>query len=163
MLKPKLMEFMIVHDLVPVRSRWRTSASGVGRMFNDLFHLLDTDERPKLARMMYSWGLNDAEGLVATLRVKRDLHGCAIALLGMHRVFGIKSKIFEETADQVTIHATKCLWKEKKGWSPEVCASIDGYERGLVEGVNADIVHTCTKRRSAGDDCCEMVLKYRPK
>lgn len=84
---------------------------------------------------MHSWGLNDAEGVVATLGVKRDLHGCAIALLGMHRVFGIKSKIFEETGDQVTIHATKCMWKEKKGWTSEVVLTQLDYHYWQIHSI----------------------------
>lgn len=158
-LKSKLIEFMVVHDLVPMRVRWRKSASGVGRMFNDVFHILDKDERVKLTEMMYSWGLEDADEVVKKSGVERNLHGCAIALMGMHRIFGIKSHISEETADEIKIHATKCLWKDKKGWTPEVCASIDGYERGMVDGINKNIKHYYTKRRSKGDKFCELILR----
>ena len=136
-LKGKLIEFMIVHDLVPMRIRWGKSASGIGRMFNDVFHIVET------------------------LKIERNLHGCAIALMGMHRVFGIKSHIVEENANEVKIHATECMWKNKKEWTPEVCASIDGYERGLSEGIDKNILHICTKRRSDGDNFCELVLRNR--
>lgn len=116
-LKGKLIEFMIVHDLVPVRIRWGKSASGIGRMFNDVFHMLDKNERIKLTKMMHSWGLEDAGEVVETLKIERNLHGCAIALMGMHRVFGIKSRI------------------------------------------DKNILHICTKRRSDGDNFCELVLR----
>ncbi len=56
-LKGKLTEFLIVNNLVPVRIRWRKSASSVGRMFNDVFHMLDKNERAGLTKMMYSWVL----------------------------------------------------------------------------------------------------------
>jgi len=121
--------------------------------------MLDKDERVKLSKMMYSWGLEDADEAVKTLGIERNLHGCAIALMGMHRIFGIKSHIVEENANEIKIHATKCMWKNKKGWTPEVCASIDGYERGMVEGINNNIKHYYTKRRSGGDKFCELVLK----
>ncbi len=160
-LKGKLIEFMVVHDLVPMRIRWGKSASGIGRMFNDVFHMLDKNERIKLTKMMHSWGLEDAGEVVETLKIERNLHGCAIALMGMHRVFGIKSHIVEENANEVKIRATKCMWKNKKEWTPEVCASIDGYERGLSEGIDKNILHICTKRRSNGDNFCELVLRNR--
>ncbi len=157
----KLMEFMVIHDLVPVQTRWKRSASGIGRMFNDVFHILDKNERAKLAEMMYSWGLEDADEIVETLKIKRNLHGCAIALMGMHRIFGIKSYVIEENADLIKIRATECLWINKKDWSPDVCASIDRYEQGLAEGIDKNILHICTKRRSAGDKFCEFMLKNR--
>lgn len=160
-LKGKLIEFMVVHDLVPLRMRWGRSASGVGRMFNDIFHILDRDGRAKLAKMMYSWGLEDAEEVMETLKVKRDLHGCAVALMGVHRIFGIKSHIARENNGELVIHATKCLWKDKKGWSHEVCASIDAYDKGLIKGINRDIKSRCTKRRSRGDEVCELILKMK--
>ncbi len=157
--KGKLLEFTIVHDLVPMRMRWKKTASGIGRMFNDVYHILDKNERIKLTKMMHSWGLEDADEVVENFKIERNLHGCAIALMGMHRIFGIKSHIADENADEVKIHATECMWRNKNDWTPEVCASIDGYERGLTEGINKKIVHICTKRRSAGDDFCEVVLK----
>ncbi len=160
-LNGKLMEFIVVHDLLPVHTRWKKSASGIGRMFNDVFHIMDRSERAKLAEMMFSWGIEDADGIVESLKIERNLHGCAIALLCIHRIFGIKSQIAEESAEILKIHATECLWIHKKGWGPEVCASIDRYEQGTVEGINSNIIHSCTKRRSVGDTFCEIVLKNR--
>lgn len=159
MLKNKLIEFTIKHDLVPARVRWQRSASGVGRLFNDVFNMLDGDGRGELTRLMHSWGVNDADEAVGKLGIERDLHGCAVALMAMHRIFGIKSDIINESNEEVIIHATKCLWKDKKGWTSGVCASIDAYEVGLVEGINKDIKHIVTKRRSRGDKVCELVLK----
>ncbi len=160
-IKGKLMEFIIVNDLVPVQTRWRKSASSIGRIFNDVFHMLDKNERAGLTKMMYSWGIEDANEIVETLKVERNLHGCAVALMGMHRIFGIKSHIAEENANEIKIHATECMWKNKKDWTPEVCASIDGYERGLTEGIDKNISHISAKRRSAGDNVCELILRKR--
>ncbi len=158
-LKSKLMEFMVVHDIVPVRIRWRESASSLGRMFKDVFHMLNKGERVKLTKMMYSGGFEDADKVVATLKIKRNLHGCAIALMGMHRLFGIKSHIAEENANEIKIHITECMWSSEKEWTPEVCASIGCYEKGLVEGINKSIKYYCPKRRSKGDKFCEIILK----
>lgn len=158
-IKSRLMEFIVVHDLVPLRIRWSESASAVGRIFNDVYHLLDKEDRIKLTDLMHSWGLEDSEEAVKTLKIQRDLHGCAVAVLALHRIFGIKSSIASENETEIKIRATECLWKDKKGWSPEVCASIDAYERGLVEGVNSSIKNYYAKRRSRGDEFCELVLK----
>ncbi|MCD4843519.1 MAG: hypothetical protein K8R25_03425 [Methanosarcinales archaeon] len=158
-LKSKLIEFMVVHDFIPARVRWRKSASGVGRMFNDVFHMLDKNERVKLTKMMYSWGLADSDEIVKTLGIERNLHGCAIALMGMHRLFGIKSHIADENANEIKIHATECMWKNKRSWTSEVCVSIDHYERGIVDGINKNLKHYYTTRRSKGDKFCELILK----
>ena len=152
---------MVVHDLIPVQIRWKRCASGVGRVFNDIFHILDKNERVKLTKMMYSFGLEDVDEVIKTLNVKRDLHGCAIALMGVHRIFGIKSHIARENNEEVVIHATKCLWKDKGGWNHEICASMSSYDRGLIKGINKNIKSYCTKRRSKGDNVCELILKMR--
>ena len=39
----KLIEFLVILDLLPARIRWKKSASRVGRLFNDVFHLLDAN------------------------------------------------------------------------------------------------------------------------
>jgi hypothetical protein len=157
--KSRLIEFIVRNDLVPVGMRWRKSASGVGRLFNDVYRMLKPDDRRRLAVLLYEWGLNDAEEVVKTLGIKRDLHGCALAILAANSVFAIRSKIVRESRDEVVIHATKCLWKDKKNWTPEVCASIDQYDIGLVTGINGNIRYSCLKRRSKGDPVCEVVLK----
>lgn len=158
-IKSKLIEFEVVHDLIPIRVRWKKSVSGVGRLFNDVFHMLNKDDRKKLRKLMYNRGVNDASEIVEVLKVERNLHGCAVALMAMNVIFGIKSYIAEENNDEIIIHTTKCLWKDKKDWTPDVCASIEKYDMGLVNGINKNIRYYCTKRRSMGDKFCEIVLK----
>ena len=51
--RSRVIEFVIRNNLLPARMRWKKSASGVGRLFNDVFHLLDEGEREKLAELMY--------------------------------------------------------------------------------------------------------------
>jgi len=46
-LRSRLVEFFIKHDLLPARIRWKKSASGVGRLFNDVFYLLNEDDKEK--------------------------------------------------------------------------------------------------------------------
>jgi hypothetical protein len=160
-LKGWIIEFIVRHNLLPIRLRWEKCASGVGRLYSDVFHLLAEDERGKLSRLMYEWGLSDADEVVRVLRIERDLHGCAIALMAMNCIFGIKSYIAKESDDEIVIHATKCLWKDKKNWTPAICASIEQYDAGLVKGINKNVDYFCTKRRSKGDNVCEVILKKK--
>jgi hypothetical protein len=76
--KGKIMEFVIRHELIPARVRWRRSASGVGRLFKDIFR-----------------------------------------------------------------------------------ASIGAYDSGLIEGINKNIEHSVTCRRSMGAKVCELILRRR--
>lgn len=77
---------------------------------------------------------------------------------GHECIFGIKSYIAKKSDDEIIIHATECLWKDKKNWTPAVCTSIEQYDIGLVKGINKDD-YCCTKRRSKGDNICEVILK----
>jgi len=158
-LKSRSIEFVVKHDLMPARIRWKKSASGVGRLFNDVFHMLNEDDRKKLAKLLYEWGISDADEVVEVLKIERNLHGCAVALLAANCIFGIKSYIARENSEEPVIHATECLWKDKENWAPDVCASIEEYDIGLVKGINKDVGYFCTKRRSKGDKVCEIVLR----
>jgi hypothetical protein len=82
-------------------------------------------------------------------------------LIAVNCIFGIKSFIVKEDNDEIVIHATECLWKDRENWSPLVCASIDQYEVGLVKGINKEIHYYCTRRRSKGDPVCEVILRKK--
>lgn len=51
--KSRIFEFMIKNDLIPAKVRWKKSASGVGRLFNDVFNMLDEDNRKKLTKLTH--------------------------------------------------------------------------------------------------------------
>ena len=152
-----LLEFVVVHDLIPCSLKWR-SVSDVGRLFKDVFYMLDAEGRRKLADVLYALG-GDADSVIRMLKIRRDLHGCAIALLAAQHTFGVRSRIVRESESEVVIQADSCMWKDKEGWAPEVCAAIEAYEIGLVKGIRGDVEHICTKRRSKGDTVCEVILR----
>lgn len=160
-LKGRMVEFVVRHNLLSARMRWKKCASGVGRLYNDIFHMLGESERSRLSALMYEWGMGDADEVIRALRIERNLHGCAIALLAMNCIFGIKSYVAKENDNEIVIHATECLWKDKKNWTPAVCASIEQYDVGLVKGINKGVDYYCIKRRSKGDNICEVILKKR--
>ena len=135
----KVIEFLVMHDLLPAKIRWKKSASGVGRLFSDVFYLLDENERKKLTELMYEQGLSEADKVVETLKIKRNLHGCAVALMAANCVYGIKSHIAKENNKEVIIHARECLWSGKRNWTPAVCASIENYDVGLVKGIDKNV------------------------
>jgi hypothetical protein len=130
-------------------------------MYRDMYRLLDEEDRTKLSKMMEDMGREHSEEILRRLGASRDLHGCALALMAYHRVFGIDSSVVEEMRDEIVIHVSSCMWKDKRGWTPEICASIEGFEAGLVRGIDGSIKHFYTKRRSLGDEVCEMRLKRR--
>jgi hypothetical protein len=144
--KAKLTEFAIKHDLIPTKVKWEKCARGYGSLFSRFFNMVGEDERKNLTKLMYERGVESADEVVEKLKIERDLHGCAIALIGINQVFGIKSHIARENDNEVVIHATKCLWKDIEGWTPKVCSSIAAYEIGLVEGIDRDIKHFFTQK-----------------
>ena len=158
-LEKRLLEFIIVHDLLPTKRKWELTVSAVGSMYRNVFHLLGEEDRMKLTDMMREWGFEHSREVKERLGISDDLHGCAVALLSYHRLFGMKSQIIHETKDEVVINVSKCMWKDKKNWTPEICASMEGLETGLVRGINDSIEHFYSKRRSLGHEFCEMHLR----
>jgi len=144
--------------MVPMKMRWEQAVSAVGSLYRNVFYLLGPDDRIKLSRMMEDWGLEHSEEVLNRLGGSRDLHGCALALMSYHRIFGIKSSIVKETENEIVIHVSHCMWKDKRGWTPKICASIEAFEAGLVKGIDRSIKHFYTRRRSLGDQICEMHL-----
>ena len=159
-LKTKGVELAIIHDRVPMRMRWEQAVSAVGSMYRRFFYLLEPGKRPGLSEMMEEWGVEHSGEVLEKLGVRRDLHGCALALMSYHRIFGIKSSIAEESEDEIVFHATHCMWKDKRDWTPQICASIEAFEAGLVKGIDGSIRHYYPKRRSLGHQVCEMHLTY---
>jgi len=161
-IKNSLLEFAIRHNLISMKLKWELSVSAVGSLYRDMYNLLDEDERVKLATVMENMGLEHSKEIAKRLRLSKNLHDCALALMSYHRIFGIESRIVEETENEVVINVSKCMWKDKRGWTPEICTSIEGFETGLVKGINDSIRHFYSKRRSLGDEFCEMHLKLSP-
>lgn len=162
-IKKTLIEFMVKHNLLPLKIKWEKNVEAVGSLYRNIFYMLDTKNRVKLTRMMEEWGAIDADKVVKELRVNRNIHGCAIAVLAFHQLFAIESLIVEETEDRVVIHITKCKWKDKKGWNPGICASIAAYETGMVRSINQEVNPLYIKRRSQGDSICELILTKKRK
>jgi hypothetical protein len=115
-----------------------------------------------LNEVMYNIGLGQSREIIEQLGLKRDLEGCAYVLLAMHRIFGIKSKIIQKDNNKIVIHARKCCWSgHLEKWNAKTCLSIDNYEAGLIEGILPLSEHAYTKRRSCGDNVCELVISFK--
>ncbi len=159
-LKQRFYEYAIKHDRVPMKMKWEQAVSAVGSMYKRFYYLLEDEEKTKLSEMMEEWGAEHAEEIKERLDVAKGLHGCALALMAYHKIFGIESSIAEESGDELVLRVSHCMWKDKRGWTPWVCASIEAFERGLVKGIDGTMRHYYTKRRSLGDPYCEMHLSY---
>ena len=159
-LRQRFYEYAIKHDRIPMRTKWEQAVSAVGSMYKRFFHMVGDEDKARLSRMMEEWGLEHAEEIKERLDVTKGLQGCALALIAYHRIFGIDSSIAEESEDGLVIRVSHCMWKEKRDWTPQVCASIEAFERGIVKGIDGSIRHYYTMRRSLGDPYCEMHMKY---
>jgi len=158
-IRRRFYEYAVVHDKIPLRTKWEEAVSAVGSMYRRFFDMVDEGDRARLSRMMEEWGQEHAQKIQGRLDISSGLRGCALVLMAYHRLFGIKSWIAEETGDELVIRVSSCMWKDKKGWTPQVCASIEAFERGLVRGIDGSIRHHYSKRRSMGDQFCEMRLR----
>lgn len=158
--KNMIYEFAIKHDMIPLKTKGEQAVSAVGSMYRNMFNLLGPEDRIKLSKMMEDLGVEHSREILKRLGSSRDLHGCALALMSYHRIFGIESSIVKENEDEIVVHVSHCRWKDKRGWTPQICASIEAFEAGLVKGIDGSIEHHYTKRRSLGDEVCEMRLYY---
>jgi predicted hydrocarbon binding protein len=160
-IKERIARFLVKYDLIPVRIRWKKSVSGFGTIYKDIYRMLNKKRKKDLTILMFKEGFVKADETIKELGLNKGLKDCAIALMAFHRIFGIKSHISEEKERELRIRVTDCMWLNKRGWSPEICASLSAFEAGLIKGINKKIHHVYTKRRSLGHDYCEIVLSYR--
>lgn len=145
--------------------RWKKSVSGIGTIYANTLEMIQErygkDGVNSLNEVMYNIGLGQSREILEQLDLKRDLEGCAYVLLAMHRIFGVKSKIVQKDNNKIVIHARKCCWSgHLEKWNIKTCLSIDNYEAGLIEGILPFSEHTYTKRRSCGDNVCELVISF---
>ncbi len=150
-------------DLIPCRLRWRKSISGIGRMYADIWKMVQQEYGPKdverLGEVMYKIGHSQAPEILESLGMQRDLEGCIYAVLALHRIFGIRSKVVERARGMARIKISHCHWGRKMPqWGPGMCASIGQYEAGLIEGILPHAVHSYDKRFTLGDDTCELTI-----
>ncbi len=158
-----LREFLL--HFIPARIKWKKSVSGIGEMYEEILNTLvekhGNEAVKDLAEAMYAIGSRQGKEIQQTIRVKDNAYGCALALLTMHRIFDIKSKIVEKNEKRAVIHIAECPWKEKEGWSSKCCMSLAAYERGVVESINPQIAHRYTKTRSLDAPFCEIIVERR--
>jgi len=165
-LKQYLIKKIIEFGILPCSIRWKKSVSGIGRMYAEIMEMMQKEYGgegvKKLSNVMYDIGVKQADEIIKTLGLEKNLEGCVYALLAMHRIFGIKSKIVKKEKNKAVIHVTGCYWGKKvKCWVPKTCASIAQYETGLVKGILSNASHIYTKRRSLGDEVCELIITVR--
>ncbi len=163
--KSFLLKRLIESDKIPCYLKWKKSVSGIGTIYINTLEMMQEkygkDGVNNLNRVMYNIGISQSTEILEILDLKRDPEGCAYALLVMHRIFGIKSKIIQNNNNKIIIHARKCCWAGQiKGWNGRTCLSMDNYEAGLIEGILPASKHAYTKRRSCGENICELVINF---
>ena len=158
-----LVKKIIDLNLIPCSIKWRKSVSGIGRMYANILMMIQenygSEGIKRLNEVMFKIGFNQADEILDSMGLDRNLKGCIYTLLVMHRIFGIESKIIQKDDYKAIVHISSCYWKNKEGWSVKSCASIERYETGLVKKILPDAAHYYTKRRSLGHDICELVIE----
>jgi hypothetical protein len=162
-IKSYLIKKLIDFDLIPKSLRWKKSATGLGTIYSDLYTMLinehDIQGIKKMNNVMYNIGLKQGPEILKELDLERNLEGCAYVLLTMHRIVGMKSKIVEKNDKKIIIHVSHCSWGNHiAGWTPGTCNSIAHSETGLVMGILPDALHQYTKKRSLGNEVCELII-----
>jgi hypothetical protein len=162
-LKSYFVKRMIDLDLIPCRTRWRKSVRGIGRIHANTYIKLRERYGPEgtrlLGQVMYGLGSEQAMDIVDSLGLTRDLEGCAYAVMVMHRIFGIKSKIAQRDEEEVVIEISHCEWGRRTGgWIPEMCASIGRYEDGVIETILPEARHSYESRHTLGNETCRLVI-----
>lgn len=168
MIKEFLVRKLVEYDLVPPYIRWEKTVSGIGKTYLEIMQMMKERYGPEgvkeLNNVMYDIGYNQADEILDSLGLERNLKGCAYALMAMHRVFGIKSKIKEESDNRVIIHISSCDWgRSRENWGPKACASIAHYETGLVEAILPEATHMYPKKHTLGDEVCKLVIEFHKK
>ena len=163
-LKSYLVKKLIDLDLIPCRTRWRKTVTGIGRIHADLYLKLRERYGPEgtelLGQVMYDLGVQQANEIIEALDLNRDLEGCAYAVMAMHRIFGIKSRILRRDEDRLIIQITHCRWgRSTDGWIPGMCVTIGRYEDAVIETILPNSHHSYEERYPMGDGTCNLVIR----
>lgn len=78
--------------------------------------------------MIHESGYESVDEVVEMLKIERDLHGCAIVLVGINKVFGIKGHI----ARKKKVGHPKCALQLRHMW-------------GVGESIDKDIKHKVSR------------------
>lgn len=160
----KILTWLLEYDLLPCKLKWKTTSKGMGYIIKELTDKLEKEYGKKsidiLKDVFYSIGYSQAERIRNELKLGTSMEDVALAVLAVDRIWGMKTKL-ENTNSGIVTKTYNCPWSKIKGWGPKYCAVLDFYEMGLVEGINPNIKHFYTKRRSLGHEYCEGVFEQK--
>lgn len=67
----------------------------------------------------------------------------------------------KKEGDKLTYTISSCPWGKLRDWNMDLCAIMDGYEIGLLEGLDIKYAHKCPQRRSLGHDNCKVEIERK--
>lgn len=157
-------KFLASRGLIPLKIKWRKSASGTGTLFSEIVKEITRNygkqSLNKIAKACYNVGLKTGKKLMKEFKFKNhDTKDAALALIVIHEIYGMKGKIVKKTSDRTIIHVNKCLWKEKM--EPRMCYAIFELERGICSAINPKLKCSLTKTRSQGNNFCEIIISKK--
>jgi hypothetical protein len=129
-------------------------------MYRRFFYLLEPSKRLGLSEMMKEGGVEHSGEVLEKLGVRRDLHGCALALMSYHRIFRIKRSIVKKSEDEDRYPRHPLHLERQEGLDSPDLRLLEAFEASLVKGIDGSIRHHYSKRRSLGHQVYEMHLTY---
>ena len=162
-IKNYILKKLIYYGIIPHSLRLKKITKGWGVMYFNMYNLMlnkyDIQGIKNLNDMMYNWGLKQGPEILKELNFDENLEEYAYVLLTAHRLSGLKSKIVEKSDNKIIIHVSHCQWWNNiEGWTPRTCNSVAHYETGLLKGILPNAQHQYTKKRSLGNEVCELII-----
>jgi len=156
--------FLFLFLLMKLQQKYLEAISTIGSLYSDFYDLLEKSKiKPSaLHDLMFDKGFKKGLALKQSNKEKA-LQTASKSLLVLHDFYNIKSKLISLESNKALIEISSCSFSQNKNWQSKYCVSLDGYEEGLVKGINSHLVHYCPRRRSLGHPKCVVIIEWKNK
>jgi hypothetical protein len=106
---------------------------------------------------VYKRGKKNGERFKEKFNLSGTPKDAAFALIAGHKLFGIKSRIAENSKAKAVIRVSDCPWKEL--FTPRACDILGNIEKGACDAISQGLSYAITKKLTDKDDICEFVVE----
>jgi hypothetical protein len=143
--------------VLPSNAKWRKTVQAYGELYIEGYRWAKKEGTlDEFANVIYERGRKNGKRFKEKFGLSETAGDAAFALIAGHRLFGIKSKIVENTQNKSIIHVSDCPWKEV--FTPEACDILGNIERGTCGAISQDLSYSITKKITNKDGVCEFVI-----
>ncbi len=148
----------IERGVIPPNMRLKKVIQAYGELFMETYEWAERQELlDGFADLIYKRGKKNGERFKEKFNLSGSPKDAAFALIAGHKLFGIKSRIAENSKAKAVIRVSDCPWKEL--FTPQACDVLGNIEKGACDAISQDLSYAITKKLTDKDDICEFVVE----